>query len=68
MNIYVDKLAAAGGNGTLASPIQTVTQALGALGAGTNVFVKSNTYDEANPMLLNQNGLWNSYNGAAVVK
>jgi hypothetical protein len=68
MNIYVDKLAAAGGNGTLASPIQTVTQALGALGAGTNVFVKSNTYDESNPMLLNQNGLWNSYNGAATVK
>ncbi len=68
MNIYVDKIAAAGGNGTFASPIQTVTQALGALGPGTNVYVKSNTYDEANPMLINQNGLWNSYNGAAIVK
>ena len=67
-SIYVDKTAALGGNGTLASPIRTVTQALGALGPGTNVYIKSNTYDEANPMLINQNGLWNSYNGASIVK
>ncbi len=66
--IYVDKNAAAGGNGTFAFPIQTVTEALSALGHGTNVFIKANTYDEPNPMFLIESGLWKSYNGTTIVK
>ena len=68
LTIYVDKTAAAGGNGTSAWPIQTVTQALNALGPGTNVYINSNTYDEATPMNLFETGMWRSYNGSAVVK
>lgn len=68
LTIYVDKTAAAGGNGTSAWPIQTVTQALNALGPGTNVYINSNTYDEATPMNLFETGMWRSYNGNAIVK
>ena len=67
-SIYVDKNAAAGGNGTIGAPIQTVTEANNAAGPGTNIFIKSNTYDEANPMLLHENGLWQTLNGSSIVK
>jgi hypothetical protein len=67
-SIYVDKNAAAGGNGTLASPIQTVTQANGAAGPGTNIYVRTSTYNESNPMLLHESGMWRSYDGTAVIK
>jgi hypothetical protein len=68
LNLYVDKTAAAGGNGTQAWPIQTVTQALNALGPNTNVHIRSNTYDEATPMNLFETGVWRSYDGSAIVK
>ena len=68
LNIYVDKTAAVGGNGTQAWPIQTVTQALNALGPGTNVYINSNTYDEATPMNLFETGMWRSNNGSSLIK
>jgi hypothetical protein len=54
MDIYVDKNAPAGGNGSAASPIQTVTQAKSAAGPGTTIHIAPETYDEANPMLFSE--------------
>jgi len=45
-SIYVDGNAAAGGNGTSGSPIQTVSEAIYAAGAGTVIYVAPDTYYE----------------------
>jgi hypothetical protein len=66
--IYVDKLAAAGGNGTAAAPYQTVTQAVNAAGPGTVISIKSNTYDEPNPLLFYKRGHVKTTNGATLIK
>lgn len=66
--IYVDKLAAAGGNGTASAPYQTVTQAVNAAGPGTVISIKSNTYDEPNPLLFYKRGRVITTNGATLIK
>ncbi len=44
--IYVDGNAAAGGNGTSGSPIQTIIEAVYAAGAGTTIYIDPGTYQE----------------------
>jgi len=67
-SIYVDLNAAAGGNGTIGSPIKTVTLANQAAGPGTSVYVRVGTYDESNPILLHEDGMWRNYDGNAIIK
>lgn len=66
--IYVDKLAAAGGNGSLEAPYQTVTEAVNAAGPGTVISIKSNTYDEAGQILFTKKGMIYSTNGSSIIK
>ncbi|MBM3403681.1 MAG: hypothetical protein FJY10_02185 [Bacteroidetes bacterium] len=67
-SIYVDLNAAAGGNGTIGSPIKTVTLANQAAGPNTNVYVRVGTYDESNPILIHEDGMWRNYDGNAIIK
>lgn len=66
--IYVDKLAAPGGNGSAAAPYQTVTEAVNAAGRSTVISIKSNTYDEAGTILFNKKGEVKSTNGSSIIK
>jgi hypothetical protein len=66
--IYVDKLAAPGGNGSAAAPYQTVTEAVNASGRSTVISIKSNTYDEAGMILFNKKGEVKSTNGSSIIK
>src|SRR5580698_3255579 len=43
---YVDASAAAGGNGSMATPFQTINAALAGLSRGDTVWIASGTYDE----------------------
>jgi len=66
--LYVDLNAPNGGNGTLAFPINTVTLANEAAGSGTDVFVRGGTYDESNPIMLHESGMWRNSDGNAIIK
>jgi hypothetical protein len=66
--IYVDKLAAPGGNGSAAAPFQTVTEAVNVSGRSTIISIKSNTYDEAGQIIFTKKGMIYSTNGASIIK
>lgn len=65
--IYVDQLAAPGGNGSPEAPFQTVTEAVNAAGNGTTISIKSNTYNEP-PLNFSKKGRVKSTNGATRIK
>ncbi len=67
-DIYVDKNAAPGGNGSFAWPYQTVTEAENNAGWGNSIFIKSNTYDEVNGLRLYKKGSIHTTNGTSVIK
>jgi photosystem II stability/assembly factor-like uncharacterized protein len=52
--IYVDLNAAPGGNGTLAAPYKTVTEAVANQGPGSTISIKSGTYNEAGTVLFSK--------------
>lgn len=69
-NIYIDGNIATSGNGTSASPVKTVREAVNASGDGTNLNIKDATYDETNPLILQYQGLvkrWGA-TGAPIIK
>lgn len=69
-NIYIDGNVATSGNGTSASPVKTVREAVDASGSGTNLNIKDATYDEVNPLLLEYPGMvkrWGA-TGAPIIK
>lgn len=69
-NIYIDNNVATSGNGTSASPVKTVKEAVDASGHGTNLFIQAAVYDEINPLMLNYQGMvrrWGT-TGAPLIK
>ncbi|MBM3403680.1 MAG: hypothetical protein FJY10_02180 [Bacteroidetes bacterium] len=65
--IYVDLNAAAGGNGSAAAPYNNVEDALNAMGPGTTISIKSNTYDEPY-LMFNKRGMIITTNGSSIIK
>lgn len=66
--VYVDANAASGGNGSFSAPYQTVREAVNNAGPGATISIKSNTYDESNPLLINKRGMVESRNGSVLIK
>jgi hypothetical protein len=66
--IYVDKNWPAGGNGTLANPYNNVTDAVNNAGHGATIIIRTNTYDEPNPLLFNKKGMIMTSEGATIIK
>jgi hypothetical protein len=66
--IYVDLLAAPGGNGSAEAPYQTVTEAVNAAGPGTTISIKSNTYNETGQIIFTKKGMIYSTNGSSIIK
>ena len=65
--IYVDKTAAAGGDGTAAHPFNNVTEAVNHATNETIISIKANTYDEP-PVLFDIKGMVKATNGSAIIK
>ena len=66
--IYVDKNALPGGDGSIGHPYQTVTEAENNAGWGSSIYIKSNTYDENNGLMLYKKGVIQTTNGKTVIK
>lgn len=65
--LYVDKNAAAGGNGTEIAPYRTVLEAANAAGPGAIISIQANTYDE-NTLLLRKKTRVITTNGTTLIK
>jgi hypothetical protein len=65
--IYVDKNAAAGGNGSISKPFNNVTEAVNKAGFGTNISIKSNNYNEP-PIRFFKKGKVVATNGGVIIK
>jgi hypothetical protein len=65
--IYVDKLAAAGGNGSQQAPFNNVTDAVNAASDNSIISIKSNTYNEP-PLIFSIKGRVKSTNGVTRIK
>jgi photosystem II stability/assembly factor-like uncharacterized protein len=65
--IYVDKLAAAGGNGSQQAPFNNVTEAVNAALPNSIISIKSNTYNEP-PIQFTKKGRVKSTNGPTRIK
>ncbi len=65
--IYVDKNAAPGGNGTAASPYQTVAEAVNAAGHGTTISIESGSYNESTIINLMKRGYIVATNGSVTI-
>jgi photosystem II stability/assembly factor-like uncharacterized protein len=66
--IYVDKNAAPGGDGSIARPYKTVAEAENNAGWGSSIYIKSNTYDEVNGLMLYKKGSIKTTNGPTIIK
>lgn len=66
--IYVDKNAAAGGNGTQAHPFQTVYEATQVYGPGTTISIETGTYNESHIINFMRQGYIIVTNGTAVIE
>jgi hypothetical protein len=67
ISLYVDKVAAPGGNGSQALPFQTVTQAVNAATAVSIIYINSNTYGEP-PITFSKKGLVKTTNGSTIIQ
>ncbi len=65
--LYVDKNAAAGGNGTAIAPYRTILEATNAAGPGAVISIQANTYDE-NILLLRKKTRLITTNGTTLIK
>ncbi len=66
--IYVDKNAAAGGDGSQAHPFRTVAEAASLAGPGTFISIESGVYDESEIILLQNEGYIIVTNGNVVIQ
>nr|NQU90609.1 hypothetical protein [Bacteroidota bacterium] len=66
-NVYVDKNAPAGGNGTWANPYNNITAAVNATGNGTDIYVIQGTYGET-PLLFLKRGFIEAVNGSVIIE
>jgi hypothetical protein len=66
--IYVDKNAAVGGNGSQASPFNNVTDAVNHADYNSRIYIKSNTYNEPGTILFYKKGMVRATNGTSVIK
>jgi len=66
--IYVDKNWPAGGNGTLSNPYNNVTDAVNNAGHGTSIIIRTNTYDEPNPLRFYKKGMIMTSEGTTIIK
>jgi len=67
LNIYVDKNAPPGGNGTLLNPFNTVNQAINAAGQNSQIFIFQGVYDEA-PVIFNKKGIIQTMGGKVTIE
>jgi hypothetical protein len=68
VNLYVDKNYAGVEKGTLTQPFNTVREAEQAAGNGTDIFIRSSTYDEVNPLQLDKRGDIRATDGSATIR
>jgi len=66
--LYVDKNAAPGGDGSAVHPFNNVTDATNAAVYGTAISIKSNTYNEPNPLLIYKSGEIITTDGPTIIK
>ena len=66
--IYVDKNAAAGGDGTQAHPFQTVAEATDVAGPGSRIYIQTGTYDENGNILFHNRGFVYPVDGSVIIK
>lgn len=65
--IYVDANAAPGGDGSVNSPFQTISQALNIAQSNNRILIKGNTYQEA-PLIFSTKGVIQNHGGRVTIQ
>ncbi len=68
LNVYVDRDASSGGNGSQSNPFNNIYDAENNRGPGSNMIIETGNYQVTSPLLLHKQGMIKAHNGEVTIK